>query len=212
MASGNYDDDGFDHPSANNSPYLRNQQPSAAARQPQDESGFDGYYSTPPPQAGYFGLADHSSNQRNHHRGSSAGGVELEVLSNTSSNTRNNESKGDHRSDYSSQGGGQPDRPLISGEPLIQGVSEIAPPVPVATKVDEGKRLQRRANRNTHYDDEEAVVGTSSGYQSYQPPTRGRSLVRPERAVSDDAGYGSAGKQQVLTRNSEGGRARASTA
>ncbi|KAJ2550886.1 hypothetical protein IWW35_003072, partial [Coemansia sp. RSA 1878] len=90
----------------------------------QQSDGFDGVYGTAGGQGagGFFGLADHNSGNN------SGAGVELEIMSNTSSNARNEQLRDrlDHRtgSDISSQAGAQPDRPLISGEPLLQGVSE----------------------------------------------------------------------------------------
>ncbi|KAJ2486274.1 hypothetical protein IWW47_005505, partial [Coemansia sp. RSA 2052] len=102
--------------------------------------GSDGFDGVLPPSAaaaaavgGFFGGA-----------GAGAGsGVELEVLSSTSSHTRNEAVRDrlDQRtaSDASSQagggGGGQhvDQRPLIAGEPLLRGIGEVAAGLPPAT-------------------------------------------------------------------------------
>ncbi|KAJ1830526.1 Chitin synthase, class 3 [Coemansia sp. RSA 2711] len=163
--------------------------------------GFDGVYSGADGQGagGFFGLADHSAGGG----GGNSAGVELEVMSNTSSNTRNEQLRDrlDHRtgSDISSQAGAQPDRPLISGEPLLQGISEVPAAAPAAARAaDDGKHLQRRRRRGGDEPDAEA------GVRSYEPPNRHRSLVRPERA---EQGAGAA-RQRALSRGSGSRRPR----
>ncbi|KAJ2158929.1 Chitin synthase, class 3 [Coemansia sp. RSA 552] len=134
--------------------------------QSQQQSGFDGVYDGQN-AGGFFGLPDHNDN---------AGGVELEALSNTSSNTRHNDlARMDQRtgSEISSQAGGQPDHPLISGEPLVHGVSEVPMPVPALPPPDDGRHLRRRPRGAAGGEEEGAA-----GYQSYEPPNRNRSLAR----------------------------------
>ncbi|KAJ2136655.1 Chitin synthase, class 3, partial [Coemansia sp. RSA 678] len=173
-------------------------------QQQQQSDGFDGVYGTAGGQGagGFFGLADHNSGNN------SGAGVELEIMSNTSSNARNEQLRDrlDHRtgSDISSQAGAQPDRPLISGEPLLQGVSEVPMPMPTAPPVGDSKRLRRR-QRNDGEQDEEA--GLAGGYASYEPPNRHRSLVRPERA--EKAAEGSE-RQRGLSRGTGSRRPRVS--
>ncbi|KAJ2345465.1 Chitin synthase, class 3, partial [Coemansia sp. RSA 2618] len=143
-------------------------------QQQQQGDGFDGVYAAADEQGagGFFGLADHSSGHNQ--------GVELEVMSNVSANTRSEQMRDrlDHRtgSDISSQAGAQADRPLISGEPLLQGVSEVPMAVPAAAAADDGKRLRRRQRRDGEQDEE------AGGYASYEPPNRSRSLARAEKA------------------------------
>ncbi|KAJ2689715.1 Chitin synthase, class 3 [Coemansia spiralis] len=97
-------------------------------------------------------------------------GVELEVLSSTSSHTRNDPLRLDQRtaSDISSQAGHPTDH-----RPLIGGIGEVPVGLPAATPVDEGRHLQRRRKA--------PADAPEDGYASYQAPTRHRSLVRPER-------------------------------
>ncbi|KAJ1670052.1 Chitin synthase, class 3, partial [Coemansia sp. RSA 25] len=127
----------------------------------------------------------------------SGSGVELEVLSSTSSHTRNEAVRDrlDQRtaSDASSQaggGGGQhvDQRPLIAGEPLLRGIGEVAAGLPPATAVDEGRHLQRRQRRKQQAGGDGLEDG--AGYASYQAPARHRSLVRPERQQQAAAGSG----------------------
>ncbi|KAJ2777751.1 hypothetical protein H4R18_004983 [Coemansia javaensis] len=181
--------------------------------------GFDGIYGA---GDGLFGLADHSAGGGAAAAAAAAGatqGVELEVLSNSSSNTRHDHAQHqqllrdrlDHRtaSDISSQAGGQPDRPLISGEPLIQGISEVPMPAAAAAPPpgDDGRFLQRRRRRQADAaGDEEADAGAGAGggYESYRPPHRSRSLVRPERAQGRGVE-----RQRALSRSSGSRRPRA---
>ncbi|KAJ2379174.1 Chitin synthase, class 3, partial [Coemansia sp. RSA 2603] len=186
------------------------QQYSNQYRQHATESdGFDGVFSSSNTQqggsaAGFFGLTDHNG---------SSGGVELELMSNTSSNTRNEAVRDrlDHRtaSDISSHGASashhhHAEQPLISGEPLLQGIGEVSADAPaVRNSPDEGKRIhRRRKQKKGDYDDEDELH--AGGYDTYQAPQRARSLVRPERALTaGDAANG--GKQHVLTRSNTSG-------
>ncbi|KAJ1769458.1 Chitin synthase, class 3 [Coemansia sp. RSA 1813] len=201
-----FDNEGFDSPSNARNPYSRHQSHATGS-----EDEFDGVYSGTNNNnssssnnnnntgGGFFDLPTHSSTGGNPGvpaaASNSHNGVELELLSNTSSNTRNNDAardRLDHRtaSDISSQAGGQPDRPLISGEPLLQGISEVPVEVPSGTTVNDNKHLQRR-RKNKEYSEDDDAVGMSTGYDSYQPPNRFRSLVRPERAkeLTNDPHY-----------------------
>ncbi|KAJ1724074.1 Chitin synthase, class 3 [Coemansia erecta] len=190
-----------------------------------ESDGFDGVFSSSHTQqggsaAGFFGLTDHNGS-------SSGGGVELELMSNTSSNTRNDAVRDrlDHRtaSDISSHGASasqhhHAEQPLISGEPLLQGIGEVSTNVPAArNSPDEGKRIHRRRKQKKgeygEYDDDDDMQ--AGAYSSYQAPQRARSLVRPERALTAGDAAGGGGKQHVLTRsntsgarNSTGGGAR----
>ncbi|KAJ1990253.1 Chitin synthase, class 3 [Coemansia sp. RSA 1358] len=187
MPANNFDDDGFDNPDRMRNQYAGSNQAGPYHHHTTEGDEFDGVYTGTGVQnpAGFFDLPTHNSTpgaSQNH-----GSGVELEVLSNTSSNTRNDAVRDrlDHRtaSDISSQAGGQPDRPLISGEPLMQGISEIPNDVvPSGTVVDEGRHLQRRRKNKDYRADEDEEAAIATGYQSYQPPNRFRSLVRPERA------------------------------
>ncbi|KAJ2759014.1 Chitin synthase, class 3, partial [Coemansia nantahalensis] len=177
--------------------------------QQQAGDGFDGIFGgrSQAPD-GFFGIPDHASGGGPHsHPGA---GVELEVLSNSSSNTRNEQLRDrlDHRttSDISSHGGAQPDRPLISGEPLLQGIGEVPMPLPSAPPMDDGRFLQRRRRQNADGggDDEEASAAEATGFESYRPPNRNRSLVRPERARQSGVE-----RQRALSRSSGSRRPRA---
>ncbi|KAJ2744144.1 Chitin synthase, class 3 [Coemansia sp. BCRC 34301] len=152
------DDDGFDSRHRRGGQYTNNSSPGS--------DGFDGVLPASTTTAGgFFG----------------GGGVELEALSSTSSRTEAVRDRLDQRtaSDISSQAGaGVVDqRPLITGEPLLRGIGEVADSVPAATPVDEGRHLQRRGRRTR----QTAEVEDDLGYASYQAPARHRSLVRPER-------------------------------
>ncbi|KAJ2549400.1 Chitin synthase, class 3, partial [Coemansia sp. RSA 1933] len=182
-----FDHEGFDSPDGARNIYGRHQTQAS-------EDEFDGVYTGNGNAAngGFFDLPAHIGAGA---AGRSSNGVELEVLSNTSSNTRNNHNNDrlDHRtgSDISSHGGTQADRPLISGEPLLQGISEVPVDVPSSgATVNDNRRLQRRRKTGQN-EDEEGAVGVSTGFESYQPPNRFRSLVRPERAkeMTDDPHY-----------------------
>ncbi|KAJ2885580.1 Chitin synthase, class 3 [Coemansia aciculifera] len=172
--SGNHgpfeDSDGFDN---------RRQQQQQQQRQYTNNSspGSDGFDGVLPASnntaAGFFGGSPglHPSS-----------GVELEVLSSTSSHTRNDAVRDrlDQRtaSDISSQAGQQADhRPLIAGEPLLRGIGELPVGLPAATPVDEGRHLQRRRRQQPAGDQE----ASEDGFASYKAPARHRSLVRPER-------------------------------
>ncbi|KAJ1743123.1 Chitin synthase, class 3 [Coemansia sp. RSA 1821] len=169
-------------------------------QQRQQNEGFDGVYAGAdgPGAGGFFGAADHSNNNP-------SAGVELEVMSNSSSNTRNEQMRDrlDHRtgSDISSQAGGQSDRPLISGEPLLQGISEVPMPTPAAPLPDDGKRLRRRQRGDGDVDEEALVAAATGGYQSYAPPNRNRSLAR----APGDTSTSEAVRRRTLSRG-VGGR------
>ncbi|KAJ1729305.1 Chitin synthase, class 3 [Coemansia sp. Benny D160-2] len=183
------ENEGFDSPESARNLYGRHQARAAAATASDDE--FEGVYTGNSGGAGAGGFFDLATHGTGTHAGAQTSGVELEVLSNTSSNTRNNDAARtlEHRtaSDISSQGGAQADRPLISGSPLLQGIGEVAAETPSGATVGDGSRLRRRKKEGAAADD----GGSGGGYESYQPPNRFRSLVRPERAqeLTNDPHY-----------------------
>ncbi|KAJ2716321.1 hypothetical protein H4R19_000721, partial [Coemansia spiralis] len=79
----------------------RSSQQQQQQQQRQAGDGFDGIFGPADgsSQAGFFGIPDHASSGAAHHHHSSSAGVELEVLSNSSSNTRNEQLRDrlDHR-------------------------------------------------------------------------------------------------------------------
>ncbi|KAJ2610046.1 Chitin synthase, class 3, partial [Coemansia sp. RSA 1365] len=195
-AHDNHDDDGFD---GSGHPYGQSSQ---QRQQSQFTNEFDGIFTgnTGQDSAGFFGLQDHG----NRHNNNSGPGVELEVLSNTSSNTRNEQMRDrlDHRtgSDISSQAGAHPEQPLITpGGPLLTGIGTVVPePAPSAQPVDSGRHLHRR--RRKQGDGADEVVGE---YQSYEPPNRSREAARTAEAGGDGLA-----RQRALSRGTGSRRPR----
>ncbi|KAJ2884040.1 Chitin synthase, class 3 [Coemansia asiatica] len=229
MGSNNYYNNGtFDSQNNNNNQQQQQYSQQYEQHAATNSDGFDGVLSGSNTQAGgssavgYFGLTEHNNSSSG-----VAGGVELELMSNTSSNTRNDAVRDrlDHRtaSDISSSHGASngphnAEQPLISGEPLLQGIGEVPVGTPEkrTTGKDDTKHIHRRRKpkKGSYDEDDDDDDAQAGAYSSYQAPQRTRSLVRPERAVSGGgvAGTGQAGgKQSVLTRSGTASRARNST-
>ncbi|KAJ2077175.1 Chitin synthase, class 3 [Coemansia sp. RSA 988] len=185
MAAHDNFDDGFDG-TGHGHQYGQSSQQQQQRQQPLVSDEFDGIFTgnTGREATGFFGLQDHGSGHNNNNN--SGPGVELEVLSNTSSNTRNEQLRDrlDHRtgSDISSQAGAHPEQPLITpGGPLLSGIATVKPePTPTAPPVDSGRHLHRR--RRKQGDGADEPVGE---YQSYEPPNRNRESARPAGAGAD---------------------------